>query len=317
MLKVAILIVDNQTCLSPISLNEPEINPLPYLSMHTNTQFYLSKTNAIEILKKHLHSFDVFLNLCDGAEGDDRPGIEVVRFLEQCKIPFTGAASYFYEPSRKEMKDAAIACKVLVPSYRYIYNINEINLLRLQFPIIVKHYNSYSSIGLIKKSIVHNFSALVMQVKHMLNQYKGVLLEEYIIGDEYTVLVESITNDKVEVFYPAKIIFPPNEEFKHFALKWQQHATMKYIPCPDTSLAKKLMDCSYNIYKKMNGSGYARFDYRVNKKGEIYFIELNPNCSLFYPPNNASSADEILSFHKEDKQKFVDNLLSFAMQRFE
>lgn len=316
MYKIAILSVDNQTCLSPISLNEPEINPLPYLSKHKNKQFYLSKSNSIEILRKHLHSFDVFLNLCDGAEGDDRPGIEVVRFLEQHKIPFTGASSSFYEPSRKKMKEAAIACKVLVPNYQYINDINELNYLKLTFPIIVKHYNSYSSVGLTKESIVYNFSALMSQVKNMLNQFKGVLLEEYIKGDEYTILVESITNDKVDVFYPAKIIFPPNEEFKHFALKWQQHTTMKYIPCPDTSLTKKLMDNSYDIYKKMNGNGYARFDYRINKKGDIYFIELNPNCSLFYPPNNASSADEILSFHKNYKQIFVDNLLNFAMQRF-
>lgn len=317
MFKIAILTVDNQTCLSPISLNEPEINPLPYLYKHVNKQFFLSKTNAIEILRKHIHSFDVFLNLCDGAEGDDRPGIEIVRFMEEHKTPFTGASSSFYEPSRKEMKDAAVACKVLVPNYQYIYNLNELNNLRLPFPVIVKHYNSYSSIGLTKNSIVYNYFDLVKQVKHMLNQYNGVLLEEYIKGDEYTVLVESKNNHEAEVFYPAKIIFPPNEEFKHFALKWKQHNSMKYIPCPNTSLTKKLMENSYDIYKKMNGSGYARFDYRVNQKGEIFFIELNPNCSLFYPPNNASSADEILSFHKNDKQKFVDNLLNFAMQRFE
>ncbi|MGQ9847484.1 MAG: hypothetical protein ACUVQP_08300 [Bacteroidales bacterium] len=316
MKKIAVLLVNNNQSRSEISRFEPEINPLPYLSKHANKQFYLSKSNAIEILKKHLYSFDVFLNLCDGAEGDDRPGIEVVQFLEQHKIPFTGASSSFYEPSRKEMKNAALACKVLIPNYQYINVVDELNYLTLSFPIIVKHYNSYSSIGLTKKSIVYNFSDLVNQVQYMLKQYKGVLLEEYIKGDEYTVLVESINNYEVEVFYPAKIIFPPNEEFKHFDLKWQQHNLMKYIPCPNASLAKKLMENSYNIYKKMNGNGYARFDYRVNNKGEIYFIELNPNCSLFYPSNNASSADEILSFNKDDKQKFVDNMLNFAMQRF-
>ena len=40
--------------------------------------------------------FDLFFNLCDGAEGqDDLPGIEVVQVLEAHGVPFTGAGSSF------------------------------------------------------------------------------------------------------------------------------------------------------------------------------------------------------------------------------
>lgn len=316
MKKIAILLVENTGSISEISKLEPEVNPLPYLEKYNCAVFKLSKKDAKQQLAYLSNKYDVFLNLCDGAEGDDRPGVEVVQFLEEQKKCFTGASSSFYEPSRQEMKNAAILCHINTPKSLFISNLSQLESFKLSFPCIVKHPNSYSSIGLTKKSVVSNFSSLKEEVIEKLEKYQGALIEEYIKGDEYTALVASKTNSETEVFYPAKIVFPTNEEFKHFSLKWEQHSQMQYIPCPDPMLAKQLMKCSNDIYQAMNGSGYARFDYRVDNEGNIYFIELNPNCSLFYPPDNASSADEILSFHEGDKQIFVNIILGYAMQRF-
>ena len=50
--------------------------------------------------------YDVYFNLCDGAADEDTPGIEVVQALERHRVPFTGATSTFYEPSREAMKAA-------------------------------------------------------------------------------------------------------------------------------------------------------------------------------------------------------------------
>jgi len=316
MYQIAVLTVDNQNSISQVSKNEPEINPLPYLKKYITKQFFLSKNNSLQILENIYRHYDVCLNLCDGAEGDDRPGIEVVQFLEKKRMPFTGAGSDFYEPSRIAMKEAALKSNVLIPDYQYITNLEELYTLNLQFPIIVKHFNSYSSIGLTKESVVFDFDSLKQQTQRMLQLYKKVLLETYIEGDEYTVLVASISKNKAKAYYPAKIIFPHGEHFKYFDLKWQNHHKMKHIPCPDKKMSNLLMEKSITIYKNINGSGYTRFDYRVDKHNNLYFLELNPNCSLFYPPNNASSADEILAFELNDKQAFVDTILSYAMQRF-
>ncbi len=316
MKKIAILLVENKESLSEISQLEPEVNPLPYLKKYSATLFPLSKKNAIQQLTTIITQFDVFLNLCDGAIGDDRPGIEIVQFLEKHKIPFTGASSSFYEPSRADMKNAASKCKVNVPKSFFISDLNQIDSFNLSFPCIVKHPNSYSSIGLTKKSVVYDIESLKEEVSEKIQKYNAALIEEYIRGDEYTVLIASKSKTETIVFFPAKIIFPNGEEFKHFSLKWEQHSTMKYIPCSEHVLAQKLMDYSDRIYKEMKGNGYARFDYRVDNNGNIFFIELNPNCSLFYPPENASSADEILAFNQNDKQTFVEIILQFALQRF-
>lgn len=314
-MKIAVLMTDNNLSKSPISKHEPQINPMPYLKRHIAHAYYLSKTTAIDILKIISSHYDVFLNLCDGSNDDDRPGIEVVQFFEKQKLAFTGANSNFYDPSRQAMKEAAKMVNVPIPNSMFIYSLDELDNVSFNFPCIVKHPKSYSSIGLTKKSIVYNLTDLKYQTKRMLQMYKGALIEKFIEGKEYTVLVCSVSQEKVIAFPPAEIIFPEGENFKHFNLKWKKHSSMKYISVSNTELSEKLKNYSIAIYKQLQGNGYARFDFRVDINGTIYFIELNPNCSVFYPDHNASSADEILKL-SDSKQLFVDTILSFAMQRF-
>jgi len=46
----------------------------------------------------------MFLSISVMAPGRNRPGIEVVQTLERLGLPFTGATSNFYEPTREMMK---------------------------------------------------------------------------------------------------------------------------------------------------------------------------------------------------------------------
>jgi len=57
------------------------------------------------------------------------------------------------------------------------------------------------------------------------------------------------------------------------------------------------------MFRALRGVGYGRADFRVNAKGEVYFLEMNPNCGLFYTapdddPGILGSADFIL---RQDK----------------
>lgn len=40
---------------------------------------------------------------------------------------------------------------------------------------------------------------------------------------------------------------------------------------------------------------YGRCDFRVDERGEVYLLEINPNCGVLYPPGLHGSADYILS----------------------
>ncbi|KAG2426154.1 hypothetical protein HXX76_013135 [Chlamydomonas incerta] len=59
----------------------------------------------------------------------------------------------------------------------------------LRFPLIVKHPSGYSSVGMTKNSKVTNEQQLREQVSLLVQQFGGALIEEFIAGREFTVLV--------------------------------------------------------------------------------------------------------------------------------
>ena len=61
--------------------------------------------------------FDLFFNLCDGAADQDIPGIEIIQKLEQRGVPYAGACSECYEPTRVEMKEACHRLGIATPNY--------------------------------------------------------------------------------------------------------------------------------------------------------------------------------------------------------
>ncbi|MCX7863259.1 MAG: ATP-grasp domain-containing protein [Bacteroidales bacterium] len=314
--RIAILLPETEHSLSTISSLEPDVNPLPFLKDVNADKIRIKKNTSENYIPKIMSKYDVFLNLCDGSKDDDRAGIEVVKTLEKYNLPFTGANSAFYDPTRLEMKCAAQQNNIMVPKFLLVTTMEEMNNFNLMFPCIVKHPQSYSSIGLTKQSVVYNFEDLSLIVKQTIQKFKGALIEEFIDGREFTVLVVSMDNARVYAFDAAEIIFPDGENFKHFDLKWNKHKTMKYVKVHERELNRQLKEISIKIYKQLKGNGYARFDYRMDNHGVIYFLELNPNCSVYYPTDNASSADEILNFYDDGHELFTQYILHFAMQRF-
>src|SRR5262245_38142386 len=88
--------------------------------------------------------FHVYLNLCEGYEEDedsdwDYQGIDVVKALEELNLPFTGADSRFFDPSREEMQAAADAHRVGFAKGYQVRSVEEAQRLakNLRYPIMV------------------------------------------------------------------------------------------------------------------------------------------------------------------------------------
>lgn len=291
---------------------------------HTYEFRRLQKANAAQQLHALISSkeFDVFINLCDGTVDDEAAGIEVVQILEAYNVPFTGADSRFYDPSRKEMKQACHLAGIKTPAYEIVTNMAAIPKIvqNLQFPLIVKHYQSYASIGLLKESRVESEPALSYQVARMLNQFGKVLIEEFIDGREFTVLVVENPENAQEpiVYVPIEVKFPLAEGdhgFKYYDLKWVNFREMHEEIVSDPYLARHLQELSQRIFTKLNGTGYGRCDFRMNQKGEIFLLEINPNCGIFYNPANPGSADFILLNDSRGHVGFTETILRSALNR--
>ncbi len=295
-------------------------DPIRFLGGYECERHFLHKATAVRrILELSKRGFDVFLNLCDGAWEEDRPGIEVVQALEKLQLAFTGATSSFYEPSREMMKTVCHYWGIGTPGYVIASDIADVEVAAesLRFPLIVKHPNGYASIGITKDSRVQTVDALRREAVKTIAAFGGALIEEFIEGGEFTVLVAENPDDEFEpiTYQPVEFCFPEGESFKHFDLKWRDYKLMTCIPCRNIELACRLKDMSKKFFVGLAGTGYGRCDIRMNQQGELFMLEINPNCELFYPPGDEGSADFILRNDPAGHQGFVDKILQSALKR--
>jgi D-alanine-D-alanine ligase len=280
----------------------------------------LTKETAIPRLTQlSREGYDVFFNLLAGAWDEESPGIEVVQALERLNLPFTGATSEFFEPSRDAMKRVCSAWGIGYPAYVMARTDEDIDRATrlLRFPLIVKHPSSYSSIDLTKDSRVETVFALRFRARRMMAKYGSALIEEFIEGREFTVLVaenpEDLANPRT--YMPIEFTFPPGERFKHSDMKWKDYHSMKEIPVEDPELGERLRKVSADFFVGMRGASFGRCDLRMDADGEFFMLEINPNCGVYYAPSDPGSADLALSHDPVGHQGFTDLLLRAALAR--
>lgn len=265
------------------------------------------------------NEFDVYLNLCDGAEDEDYPGLDVVLALEELNLPFTGARSNFYDPTREQMQAVADADGIgFAKGLRVTTSVGIENQVKgLRYPLIVKHPSSYGSEGMTREARVDAPEQLSAQVERICSDFGTARVEEFIEGREFTVLVVDNPDnlDKPFVYPPGELIFPDGEEFLHADVKWELWVYMK--PVEDPTLAARVQDMSRRLYVGMNGSGYGRCDIRMNSKGELFILEINPNCGIFYDPELIGPADTVIDYDPDGHAGFLDRIFRSAILRQE
>ena len=320
-MKVCVLYSSHEVSLEAVPApTRVPIEVAEYGPRHEYAYYELTKTTAVRDLTKLVkRGFDVFLNLCDGAWDEARPGIEVVSALERLEVAFTGAGTAFYEPSREVMKMVCYYLDILYPRGCAVRGADESAMVtsRLRFPMIVKHPNSYNSIGLSPTSRVQTLAELEEQIDRMTDRFGGALVEEFVEGREFTVLVTSQadTHSMPKVYPPVECVFPPGETFKHYDLKWRDYRLLEWRPVTDDELARQLMRISAELFRGLGGSGYARCDIRVDSAGIPYMLEINPNCSVFYPPDAPGGADAVLHSIPGGHAEFIETILADALAR--
>jgi D-alanine-D-alanine ligase-like ATP-grasp enzyme len=320
-MKVCVLYCSGEV--SPEGVPAPARAPIElatYGPRHKYAYQELTKATAVGDLQKLVGcDFDVFLNLCDGAWDEPRPGIEVVAALERLELAYTGAGAAFYEPTREAMKLVCHYLDIGFPRGVAVRRGDDPALVtsKLRFPLIVKHPNSYNSIGLTPASKVHTPTELGAQMDLMTGRFGGALVEEFVDGREFTVLVAGQTalRSTPKVYPPVECVLPPGETFKHYDLKWRDYRLLQWRPVTDDSLARELTRISAALFEGLGGSGYARCDIRVATTGIPYMLEINPNCSVFYPRDEPGGADAVLLCIPGGHEDFIDTILADALAR--
>lgn len=303
-------------------LNDPSwgepFNPEIYLPNHNCEKLDVFHNCSYEIIKKVAHKYDLFLNFCDASIIEKRPGIDVVMALEKIKVPFTGAYSFCYEPSRNKMKNLCARDNILMPlaaTVGCLDKLSEKTIEHMKYPMIVKHSNSFGSIGLTKESKVNNFEELKNQIKKMLKISKAARIEEFIEGKEFSCLISQNSSNLQDpiAYNPVEVKFPSNESFKHSELKWVTHKQMNCVVVQNELLASRIKEMCKKLFKSTNGRGYARCDIRMDENDNLYMLEINYQAGILYPPDDPGTADFILQNVPKGHETFMDLLLKSAI----
>ena len=319
-MKICVLQPDYSTSAVDYQYYDPARNVsalLPHAEVH---HVLLNKlTTYKQLLALSKQGFDCFVNLCEGYLEWEVPSIDVIYTLELLNLPFTGPNSLLYDPPKELMKYVAYTEGIATANYALIDRMEELEqqVNHLNFPLFVKPAKAGDSLGIDDASRVNNTDELYSKVELLLKEYPQLLIEEYIAGREFTVLVAADANDekKCKVFQPIEFIFPEGRTFKTYALKTSELHPESNIPVTDWGIKQQLTEAAQRIFRSFGGVGYARMDFRMNDAGKLFFLEVNFTCSVFYTDGYEGSADYIIKADGIGQAGFLQHIIEEGIAR--
>ena len=224
-------------------------------------------------IKQYVKKVDLIFNALHGRDGED--GI-AQSYFEYFKIPYTHSGII----SSMNAMDKIISKKIfkknnlLTANYISLNSVNykiylrkkELRNLNFNYPIIVKPSNEGSSIGV---EICKNFNQLKTSVVKLIKNYKSLIVEKYIAGQEIQV---AVINGKAL----GAIELKPKRNFYDYKAKYSKSALTKHIMPANISKNNynKVLKLAEKAHKVLNCKGVTRSDFKFfNNK--FYLLEIN------------------------------------------
>lgn len=237
----------------------------------------------LEIIKDP--KVDIIFNISEGICGRNRES-QVPLLLEMTGIPYVGADALTLGLTLDKViaKKIFIAEEIPTPRFFEIKNIDSlVDTDHLQFPLIVKPRFEGSSKGLTEKSRVENKEELKEQAAHIISAYKQpALVEEFISGQEFTIAI--VGNEEPEVFPPVQIKIDGdlqlNDKFYTFARISSDRLEYVFPSSITKALSSRMSELALKTYRAVDCLDFGRVDFRVDKDGNPYVLEINPLPSL-------------------------------------
>lgn len=189
---------------------------------------------------------------------------------ELARLPYTGSgvAASAVAMSKMLGKRMAAAAGVPCPPDE-VYEGSEIAGAKpppFGFPLVVKPDREGSTVGVtIVRSAAEWEGALDLAARHD----SRVIAEGYVAGREITV---SIVNGRV---FPA-IEIVPKSGFYDYNAKYSKGETEYVIPVPmERDILQRAAEYTRRVAQALRLRGAARVDYRVDRAGNVFFLEAN------------------------------------------
>ncbi|MEP6619366.1 MAG: SET domain-containing protein-lysine N-methyltransferase [bacterium] len=319
-MKICVLQPDYATSAVDYQHYDPRRDLSELLAGHTVHHVALNKLTTYRQLKTlSTQGYDIFVNLCEGYLDWDVPSIDVIDAMERLSLPYTGPTPTLYDPSKMLMKYVAYTAGVTTPAHVVLDGMTDPShaTSALRYPLFAKPSHAGDSLGIDEQSLVTAAHELEHKTSAIIEAFGEALVEEYIDGREFTVLVVAGVNDgdRAIALTPVEFIFPDGPRFKTYALKTSELHPEANVPVHDTDLAARLKEAAVRVFHAFGGVGYARMDFRMNAAGDLYFLEVNFTCSVFYGDGYEGSADYILKNDSMGRLGFAERIIAEGMAR--
>jgi D-alanine-D-alanine ligase len=268
-----------------------------------------------------LEDIDLVFNIAEGLGNHRSREAQVPSVLEMLAIPYTGSdpqclAICLDKPLSKKL--VALA-GVFTPRWHVINtekDLHQIDWYDFPFPAFIKPAQEGSSKGIRLNSKVDNIEKMTEVTTVLLQRYQQpVIVEQFIAGSEVTVGV--VGNHPPKVLGIMRILPKKSGDYFVYSLevKREWESLVEY-ECPaqmETSILQDITDSSLKVFEAMGCRDVARIDFRLNRKGTPYFLEINP-----LPGLNPHSGDLPIMASKMGwtYEALISGILTAALERY-
>ena len=229
--------------------------------------------------------FDLVFNLCEGIDGVAEFEPMVISVLELFGIPYTGSSSATTSLCLRKNLVNTMLDSFGLPVPRWSLARRGEDVTGVGFPAICKPAAEDASIGIEQRSVVRSTRALLARVEAMHERWDEVLIQRFIDGREVNV---GIVGD--ETLPVAEINFGemPRGMWKivSYRSKWitGSDEDLGAAPtCPadlPKPLTRELERIALSAWRAVGGQGYGRADFRIDRSGHPWLLEVNPNPDI-------------------------------------
>src|SRR4051812_14469150 len=225
---------------------------------------------------------DLVFNIAEGVAGRNREAA-VPALCELMGIPYTGsdAATLSIALDKALSKRVLRQHGILTAEFQEMETGRERLSPKLKFPLIVKPNQEGSSKGVsAHASVCDDEETLRTVVKELIERYRQpALIEDYIAGREFTVGL--LGDRRPRVLPPMEILFRDKGNARpvydyQIKQEWEKHV---YYECPAKLTAAELKGferITRETFTALDCRDVARVDLRMDARGDIYVLEVNP-----------------------------------------
>tara|TARA_Y100001970_G_scaffold134169_1_gene165218 strand:- start:46 stop:939 length:894 start_codon:yes stop_codon:yes gene_type:complete len=249
-------------------------------------------------LHKKLLDIDVVFIALHGGYGEDG---RLQEYFDKHNIKYTGSNSKASQIAMDKHRTKLIAKKNHIPvlNWLIIDDINNYNLDKLKFPLIIKPNDGGSTIGLYYCKNINDFK---INIQKSFNPSKVSMVEEYVKAREISVpILDGQVLPIIEIF-PKAFLYDYESKYKSNGSKYEVPAQIK------DSISRKLANDALLIYNKIGCRHYARVDFLLSNDS-YYLLEINTLPGLTSTSLLPKSASKIGLSYKSLVKKIID--LSF------